>query len=181
MVGHVKKTEDVTAAGDAYATAVKAYMWDSRATVFAATRGSAPRTSDKLDELLAHASLFRDLPDAPDGSSSTGIEFDVFGWGDLVDSVVVVRTKKPDKGEARGVRIANSGHSQQWSHEHRNAMKGINAFNLEAGNKHCMRVLAMKPVNGLYAEQRPETVALHCGLATLQEKFVEPADEVTGQ
>ena len=94
MVGHVKKTEDVTAAGDAYATAVKAYMWDSRATVFAATRGSAPRTSDKLDELLAHASLFRDLPDAPDGSSSTGIEFDVFGWGDLVDSVVVVRTKK---------------------------------------------------------------------------------------
>ena len=88
---------------------------------------------------------------------------------------------KLDKGNAIGLRMANSGHSQQWSYERGNVMKGINALNFEAGNNHCMRVLAEKPVNGLYAEQRPETVVLNCGLATLQKKFVEPDDEVTGQ
>ena len=42
-----------------------------------------------------------------------------------------------------------------------------------------MRVLTTRPVNGFYAD-KPETVALHCGLATLQEQIVEPDDEVTG-
>ena len=78
---------------------------------------------------------------------------------------------KLDKGAAMGLRIANPGHSQHWSYERGNVMKGITALNFEAGNTNCMRVLVEKPVNGLYAEQRPETVALHCGLATLQEEI----------
>ena len=99
---------------------------------------------------------------------------------DSAGKTLFLLKQKPDKGEAMGLRMANSGHSQQWSHKHRNTMKGINALNLEAGIKHCMNVLAEKPVNGFFAEQ-PENVALHCGLATLQNKFVEIHDELTGQ
>ena len=94
--------------------------------------------------------------------------------------MVVVRKKKPGKGEARGLRIANSGHSKQCCHERRNAMNGINALNLEAGNKHCMRVLQQKPVNRFYTEKL-KSVASHCSLATLQEKVCGLDDEVTGQ
>ena len=64
-------------------------------------------------------------------------------------------------------------------------MKGINVLKLEAATGRWMRtriqsVKVVQAVNTFYVEKN-ETVASHCGLATLQEKFVEPDDEVTGQ
>ena len=84
-----------------------------------------------------------------------------------------------DKGEARGLRMAKSTHSQQWTARTNNC---INALNLEAANGRWMRtriqsVQAVQAVNGFYAE-KTKTVALHYCLAFRREN-IELDDVVT--